>query len=64
MGEITWSLPVEAAEWLKLKAAEYGLTVEALMRKSVAHYVAHGLRDGCPELAAKQSRRAYGAKPH
>ena len=45
-----------------LKASEYGLTVEALIRKSIAHYIAHGLRDGCPELTAKPSN--VGTRPH
>ncbi len=62
MSEITWALPVESKDWLMLKASEYGLTVEALIRKSIAHYIAHGLRDGCPELTAKPSN--VGTRPH
>jgi hypothetical protein len=50
MANITWSLPVEAADWLRLKVAEHGLSIEALLRKSVASFIAHQLSDPCEEL--------------
>jgi hypothetical protein len=53
MAEITWSLPIEAADWLKFKAAEHGMSLEMLLRKSVASFIALQLGDSCEELQMK-----------
>jgi hypothetical protein len=56
MASITWSLPVEAAGWLRLKAAEHGMSIEMLLRKSVASFIATQLSDPCEELQQKKFR--------
>lgn len=47
MATIQFTMPAEAAAWLENKAAEHGLSIASLMRKSLARYLVEILKDDC-----------------
>ena len=57
MATIQCTLPIAAAAWLEDKAAQHGMSIASLMRKSLARYLVEILKDDCmkaPPVAMPQ----------